>query len=109
MYFRRIPGPQSPTVLDLRTPDSRKCEAVPRRARIEGAKTFVLLDSRLERDKEEYPTGENKRLEGALSTAETAGVTLRVVEGEVQAVQALLATSREESTLLQVHLTERIY
>ena len=53
MYFRRIPGPQSPTVLDLRTPDSRKCEAVPRRARIEGAKTLVSLNSRLEINREE--------------------------------------------------------
>ena len=54
------------------------------------------------------PTGENKRLEGVLSTAEKAGVALGVVEGEVQNVQASLAASQQESTDLQVRAPETL-
>ena len=38
---------------DSRTTFSQKCEAVPRRARIQSLKTFVSLNSRLESNKEE--------------------------------------------------------
>ena len=40
-------------VLDSRTTTSQKCEAVPRRARIQGSWTFVPLNSRLERNEAE--------------------------------------------------------
>ena len=43
----------SGTVLNCRTATSQKCEAVRRRARIQGSWTFVLLNSGLERDKEQ--------------------------------------------------------
>ena len=39
--------------LNLRTTTSQKCAAVPRRARIQGSKTFVSLNSRLESNTEE--------------------------------------------------------
>ena len=41
------------TVLNLRTPTSQKCAAIPRRAHIQGSYTFVSLTSRLESDNEE--------------------------------------------------------
>ena len=44
---------QSSTFYDLRTTTWQKCEAIPRRARIQGAHTFVSLNSRLESHKEE--------------------------------------------------------
>ena len=37
----------------MRTTTSQKCAAVPRRARIEGSKTFVSPNSRLDSNKEE--------------------------------------------------------
>ena len=40
-------------VLKLRTTSSQKCEAVPSRARIQGAQTCASLNSRLEGNKEE--------------------------------------------------------
>ena len=43
----------SHALTDLRTTTSQNCEAVPRRARIYGPKTFVSLNSRFERNKEE--------------------------------------------------------
>ena len=56
--YRDTVSPTTPppgTVLDLRTTTSQKCEAVPRRARIQGSWTIVSLNSRLEsnRGKEE--------------------------------------------------------
>ena len=45
-------------VLHLRTTALRKCAAVPRRARIQGAKTFVSLNSgRESHQEEEYRAG----------------------------------------------------
>ena len=41
------------TDLDLRTTTSQNCEAVPRRARIQGSWTFVSLNYRLESNREE--------------------------------------------------------
>ena len=53
-------GAAFPTVVDLRTTTfldlrttTQKCEAVPRRARIQGSRTCVSPNSRLESDKEE--------------------------------------------------------
>ena len=45
--------PARVSVLNLRTATSQKCEALPRRARIEGSQTCVSADSRLESNKEE--------------------------------------------------------
>ena len=45
--------PARVSVLNLRTTTSQKCEALPRRARIEGSQTCVSADSRLESNKEE--------------------------------------------------------
>ena len=39
------------TLLDSRTTASQNCDAVPRRARIQGTQTFVSLNSRLESNK----------------------------------------------------------
>jgi len=41
------------TVLDFKTPTSPKCEAFPRRARVQGSHNFVFLSSRLGSNKEE--------------------------------------------------------
>jgi hypothetical protein len=45
------------TVLDFRTTTSQNCEAVSRRARIQGAETFVSLNSSFESDEEEKKKG----------------------------------------------------
>ena len=58
-FFRRIPLYRIDrlrsigVVLNLRTTSSQKCEAVPRRARVQGSKTCERHNSRLESDKEE--------------------------------------------------------
>jgi len=56
---RRVtpPGSSLSIVLNLRTTTSQKCEAVPRRARIQGSWNFESLNSRLESNKEEKKSG----------------------------------------------------
>ena len=58
---RRIPASASTTQglvdRDLRTTASQKCEAVSRRARISGSKTFVSLNSSIESNDEQEGDG----------------------------------------------------
>ena len=59
--------------VDFRTTTWQICESVPRRARIQGAQTFVSLRSRLESDKEEE---EGSSAPDTLSAQHLAQVTL---------------------------------
>ena len=52
-YALRLRDVPIGAVLNLGTTSSQKCEAVPRRARIQGSLTRVSLNSRLDRNKEE--------------------------------------------------------
>ena len=56
-------------VLDSRASTQRKCEAVPRRARIKGSQTFASLDSGLKSKKEEEAGDGTSRMEGLCGLA----------------------------------------
>ena len=54
---------------DLRTTTSQKCAAVPKRARIEGSKTFVSLNTKCE---------SNRRTEGCRGRLRVEGLGFRI-------------------------------
>ena len=59
--FPKSPVAVSGTVLDVRTIVFQNCEAIPRRARIEGSWTCVSLNSRLEIIQEDEEETEHDR------------------------------------------------
>jgi hypothetical protein len=67
--------------IDLRTTTSQKYEAVPRRARFQGSKTVVSLNSRLESNQEEgeaHPESELRTTMASISAADSASRYLQV-------------------------------
>jgi len=69
----------------LRATTSQKCAAVPRRARIEGSKTCVSLNSRLESNKEEEEECTQKRRDAEIqlrvATKEPPGIVMVLAYG----------------------------